>query len=140
MLASTKSNLARPPESLAFSLEAVPGGDVARVRYEGTSGHPASALLSVPHDDEAQPARHEAEQWLGDLLAAGPVAARDALARARADGIAERTLKRARASLGIVSERTGGRWYKPSRNGLTMQIERWCSAGDMVARLGCSQP
>lgn len=115
ILATTKTNLSRPPASLTFTLEPVPGRDVARVVYGGTSGLSASDLLSAPQDDEGRAerdqrhgARQEAETWLLDLLYAGPVASRDVIRKARADGIAERTLERAKAALEVKAERTGG--------------------------------
>ena len=53
-----------------------------------------------------------------EILAGEPVLAKDAQEEARGAGIAERTLKRARSSLGVVAERKGepgqqggGRWY-----------------------------
>lgn len=108
VLASTKSNLAKPPESIAFRLEPVAGSDVARVVYVGSSVHSAHALLAPPEGTDESPARSEAESWLRDHLANGPVSAKDAIKAARADGISERTMKRARSALGVISERTGG--------------------------------
>ena len=56
------------------------------------------------------------------MLASGPVAAKDVVKTARANGISERTLKRAKSYLGVQSQRTGGlgtdgqwRWWLPNR-------------------------
>ena len=53
-----------------------------------------------------------------EILAGEPVLAKDAQEEARGAGISDRTLKRARSSLGVVAERKGeprqqggGRWY-----------------------------
>jgi hypothetical protein len=55
---------------------------------------------------------------LREVLAHGPVPAKEAQEEARGAGIAERTLKRARSTLGVAAERRGepgqrggGRWY-----------------------------
>lgn len=108
VLASTKSNLAKPPGSIAFRLEPVAGSDVARVVYVGGSVYSASTLLSPHEDGDQVPARTEAEDWLRNLLANGSVPARDALKAARSDGMSQRTIERARKSTGVIAERTGG--------------------------------
>ena len=55
-------------------------------------------------DHETRTARDEAVEWLCDLLSDGPVAAKDVQRQAREDGIAERTLKRAKINARVVSE------------------------------------
>jgi hypothetical protein len=107
VLATTKANLARPPESLAFRLLPVEGTDVARVQYEGSSQLTATALLTPVDDADERTERDDAADWLREELAAGPVAAVDLLRAARAVGIAERTLRRAKARLGVGSAREG---------------------------------
>ncbi len=107
ILAPTKSNLARPPVALAFRLVPMPGTDVARVEWLGETGHTAAALLATP-DDEARSERDEAKAWLHDALADGPVAAKELRDRARRDAIADRTLDRAKAALGVRATRHGG--------------------------------
>lgn len=56
----------------------------------------------------------EAEDWLLDALAAGPVATEDLRRRARADGLAWRTVERARSALKLKARRcrfgAGGLW------------------------------
>lgn len=47
----------------------------------------------------------EAGQWLRDALTSGPKKATQLIARAKRDGIAERTLRRAKVTLGIRSHR-----------------------------------
>lgn len=128
ILAPTKSNLARPPASLAFRLVPVAGSDVARVQYEGDSSHTASALLAVPGDDDERSERNETADWLRDELAAGPVAAKEILRAARDAGIAERTLRRAKAGLRVRSEREGfGR----------ESVVRWALPASGADSIGC---
>lgn len=111
VLASTKCNLAEPPESLSFTLE--PVGDVARVVWLGPSAHRADAVLALRSEEETS-ALAEAEAFLRDALAEGPRPALDVTREARQGGLADATIRRARGRLGIVSRRegfgSGGRW------------------------------
>jgi hypothetical protein len=129
VLASIKSNLAAPAPSLVFALESTESGAV-RVEWKGETGLDASALLSAPTDHEERSALSEAQEFLREILAAGGVLAREAQDEARNAGISERTLKRARSSLGVVAERKGepgqqggGRWYwrLPEVKGATLK-------------------
>lgn len=105
VLASIKSNLCKPPESLSFHLEDCDG--VARVVWDGTSPHTADALLACANDQD-KGALEEAEEILTDILSDGPVAVEDATKQARAAGIADRTLRRAKVSLNVISRKLGG--------------------------------
>jgi putative DNA primase/helicase len=58
---------------------------------------------------EGQSERREAEEWLRDYLADGPVGAREAIAAASHVGITKTTLWRAANSLAIVKRKLGGR-------------------------------
>jgi AAA domain/Bifunctional DNA primase/polymerase, N-terminal len=61
-------------------------------------------------DDGERTPLEEAREWLEAQLAESPVPSASVLKRAKADGIAERTLRRAKDELGIVSEREGKAW------------------------------
>lgn len=58
------------------------------------------------HDEERSP-REEAADFLKAILARGPVPVDTILGAARKEGIAEKTLKRAKTDLGVNSMRTG---------------------------------
>ena len=64
-------------------------------------------------DHETRSARDEAVEWLQATLADGPVAAKDIQRQARDAGIADRTLRRAKVNLRVVSEQNRG------ENGIT---------------------
>lgn len=109
IVASVKSNLSAPPAALAYTLadgrlvwEADPVSDVD-----------VDALLSGPALDRAE--RREADAWLRDLLAGGPMQSREIQRAAREAGLAWRTIERAKRRLGIEAELVGfgtaGRWY-----------------------------
>ncbi len=107
VLAVTKSNLAAEAPSLACQLETAPNG-AAQVVWGGTSAHRANALLAVPVDDAERSELDEASDFLTDVLGDGSRTVREVTAGARAAGIAERTLWRARRALGVESRRVGG--------------------------------
>ncbi len=113
-LLPVKTNLTRKPQGLAYRL--VEAGDVARVEWddEPVDVDVESALMglaAVPVKSE----RDEAKDFLRTVLADGPVMANTVMEQARAAGIAERTLNRAKAALGVISEKQGsGRewWWR----------------------------
>ncbi len=112
ILASTKSNLSAPPQSVAFHLERV--GETVRVAWDGETAHRAAELLAAADPDERS-AREEARVFLREELATGRQLAEDLKRKASRMGIAERTLKRAKRDLGVNAEREGfstdGMWY-----------------------------
>jgi putative DNA primase/helicase len=61
-------------------------------------------------DGADRSAADEATGFLRELLVDGPVPAKQVLAEAKDAGIAERTLKRAKSGLGIVSRKDGDHW------------------------------
>ena len=116
VLASTKQNLARSPKSLMFTLEEAESSAV-RVNWLGESEVSAHQLLATPREEEHADARSEAVEFLNDVLASGPVAASQVKEEAEDAGISERTLKRAKKLVGVITYREGetgnrgaGRW------------------------------
>lgn len=108
ILVSTKCNLAIPPAALAYRLESTLNG-VARVVWEGPVDCDARQLL----DDEggALTKRDRAKDFLRDLLSDGPIRATEVFASAKAEGLSERTVNRAKAELRIRAERQSeGHW------------------------------
>ena len=112
VLAVTKCNLAAPPPGLAYRLAA--DGPV-RVEWLGQTALTAAALLAAPPGGEERTALADAEAFLRAFLADGPVEAKTIQARAREAGIAEPTLRRAKARVGVEAFLTGfgaaGRWH-----------------------------
>lgn len=110
VIASLKSNLSRPAPSLVFGLEEAPSGAV-RVAYKGESTHSADTLLSAPTDPEERSALDEATEFLQDALGRGPMHSKSVKKEAYDADIRERTLKRAKAALGVRSVKEGdGSW------------------------------
>lgn len=103
-------NLAPPAPTLSFVIE--DRGDGPRVEWcEGTLAITAeqalAADLAACQPDQDAPERREAEQWLREMLAAGPVRAREIEVAARGAGFAFRTLERAKKGIGAESVRKG---------------------------------
>ena len=80
------------------------------------------ALIRGAADDKAERMeRGEAAEYLEVMLATGPVPVKDIMKEAKASGIAPRTLARAKAELGVKSDKAADKWYwrllpeKPTR-------------------------
>jgi hypothetical protein len=116
ILALAKGNLARPPSSLAFRLENVPGATVARVVWDGESPWTAAELLqgqSEEDDDVRRSVVDDARAWLRETLTAGPRLARELRQEASERGIGRSALYAARKaeSITIAKEHTvQGSW------------------------------
>jgi hypothetical protein len=104
VLCHVKSNLGPLCPSLLFEPLAVDGGGV-RVAWRGECEYGPDALLASPRD--RQEARERAKGLLLAMLAKGPLSYEDVEAQAVAEGIALRTLERAKAELRVVSRRKG---------------------------------
>jgi hypothetical protein len=113
VLAVTKCNVARMAPTLRLRLVAAPspapGIEVARAAWGDPSADSADELVQ-PAEERGELAK--AIDLLRKLLAGGSVLAKDAQAALRANGITERTERRARQKLGIEAERDGikGPW------------------------------
>jgi hypothetical protein len=114
VLACIKSNLAVPPRSLRFRVVEA-GKGVCRVEWCGSCDWTADELLRPPEGPDERGALAEACTVLRELLKGGPRLARDCREEARAAGVTERTLARAKRRLGAISERVGfgaaGEWF-----------------------------
>lgn len=100
VLASTKCNLAPEPRSITYHIEQI--GASSAVVYDGVSEYDAASALSGNAI-----ARDEAEAFLLNALADGPLSANEVKKLAREEGIAERTLFRAKKKAGIVAKQRG---------------------------------
>jgi len=110
VIAPTKSNVSARPTSIAY--EVVIEDDVPRIRWLGESDKDAESLLDTETSRGA--ARDEATQLLlAELGAGGTCLARDLYDQAQLVGISEKTLKRAKKSLGVISFHQDGdsAWY-----------------------------
>jgi hypothetical protein len=112
-----KCNLANDETGLAYAVICQPGLDAPVVVWE--SG-PLSARVDVAlngdqgSDENSATAVAEAARWLQQALRNGPMPAKELRKKAKADGIADRTLRRAKSRIGVQTEKDGyggdGRW------------------------------
>jgi len=109
IMAQVKNNLAKAMPGLAYRLD----GEPPRVIWEADPIYVnADDMLAEESGEGDNSARQEAAEWLRSILSDGPISAVELQRRAEADGIKERTLKRAKALAGVESKREGfgGSW------------------------------
>ncbi|MFN0095069.1 MAG: AAA family ATPase [Dehalococcoidia bacterium] len=115
VLASIKSNLGPPPPALG--LRVVPHGETSRIEWLGETDLTADQLVAPPPNDGRR--IDEAADFLRAELANGPVSSKDLYERAKAEGVTERTLQRAKRELAVKSfpEGAGWSWRLPTTAG-----------------------
>lgn len=115
VLASVKSNLGVKPNSLVYRLVDSPDHGVAHIEWEGASNHDAHGLLSSSQDDDpdAKSARRDVDEWLGKLLADGPVESNTVYGAADSAGFSKDKAKRAKSRMRVEAYKdTGdGPWF-----------------------------
>lgn len=107
-----KNNLAPDGHGLAYRLTDSDIRGVARVAWDSVPVDvPAEEAFGAPHGGSRSP-RNEAEDFLRDLLAEGPVSATDAISEAESNGITEKTLRRAAKAINVQKRKVGmkGGW------------------------------
>jgi AAA domain len=102
LLLPVKNNLAEDVGGLAYSII---DGAVAWER-DSVSISADDALADEPWNG-GRTERDDAAEWLRELLADGPMPQRDVAEAAKANGISEATLRRAKAKAGIESRKQG---------------------------------
>ncbi|MGP0062543.1 MAG: AAA family ATPase [Isosphaeraceae bacterium] len=110
LLCDNGGNLAPPAPTLAYTIEELLLGPAVVFHPEPVPITTEQALGDeVQHavDRHQAPERREAEIWLKEILAAGPMPAREVEEAAKRCGIAGITLKRAKLSIGVVVTRSG---------------------------------
>jgi hypothetical protein len=104
LLVPVKNNLTAPPSVLAFSLS----GGRLEWEPEPLEGVDAETVLGGAGAPEDRAERQDVDEFLQQFLKDGPAAASQVFKAARANGLADRTLYRAKRRLGIRAERIGG--------------------------------
>ena len=106
VLAATKLNVGRMASSLGYTVVERDGQPV--VAWGGPVGHSATGLVAEDATGEPRWAREEAVEFLRAELSDTFRTAKDLGRAARAAGISDMTLRRARRELGVKSRRVGG--------------------------------
>jgi hypothetical protein len=104
VLCQHKNNLGPLAPSLLFEPMSSDNGSVC-IEWRGSCDYEAADLLKGGKHGEKR--LNEAMQLLSELLAKGPVAVNDIRAKAITQGLALRTLERAKEILGLRSDREG---------------------------------
>lgn len=104
VVAHAKCNYSLPGRSLTYTLN---NGFFA---WTGTTHFSAQDLCEPPPDRDARTRLSEAEDFLQQTLASGPVSAKEIFPDAKAQGISERTLKRAKRKLNVHSRKGPEEW------------------------------
>lgn len=104
-----KNNLAAAL-GLAFRIESSDNGAGFAVWEEGTVDLTIAEVESEGGAEDRS-ALDEAQAWLLSFLSEGPVKASEAKRKANQDGISERTLKRAKKTMEIVTEQRDRCWW-----------------------------
>lgn len=117
VLSQAKNNLGRldlPSLRYVVASAEIPTDEgpayVGRLEFTGESERSVNDILGdAAGDGEGTSERNQVAAWLTDYLSShgGEAAVADLLKAARAEGIAERTLRRARAKAGAVADRSG---------------------------------
>jgi hypothetical protein len=108
LLVKIKGNLFGDVPTLAYRV-VVPDGETATLEWEPqpVDGVSARDVLGLVEEREEHSARQRARDFLHTFLADGPRYASDVFEHANADGIARKTLHRAKDDLGVTSYKTG---------------------------------
>jgi hypothetical protein len=145
LLLRAKSNLG--PSGGGFRYELCPvtldgphaGIPAVRPEYLGAIEGTARDILAAAEaseEPEEKSARAEAVAFLRDTLAGGPVPSKRIIADARACGIAEKTLRRAKSDLGIEAVKeamgSGWLWTIPAKMANFTEQETWPSSGKVA--------
>ena len=112
-----KLNIAEDPPGMGFRLvgetvltDTGEPASVSRVEWDTAPVTvDVNTALGAPESPAEHSEREEAAEFLRDVLAGGPVAADELKKQARGAGIADRTLFRAKAELGVKAQKTGFR-------------------------------
>lgn len=145
ILAGIKSNLAPLPPSLSYVIENI--GGIPKIVWGGISSHTADALLAIPDSQEERSALEDAKAFLEEVLLDGAVDAMEIQRQAKQAGIADKTLRRAKKVMSIISKKAefkgGWLWALPSEDGQKMPkvvIKKNGHIGGNLATFANSQP
>ena len=122
LFVKAKNNLARDTKALRYGMGVKKVGHDAKLDVDIMAPHIVwhSQYVEITANEAmaaagGHTAKREAREFLLDRLEAGPVKADDIIDEAKQEGIAKRTLDRAKKELGIKSRKTpskfDGEWY-----------------------------
>jgi len=111
LFTTIKNNLAPDRDGLAFRIDShrlESGIETSRVAWESEPvAVTADEAMASDDDSGGRSAKEEAQEFLRELLAGGPMEANHVFDQAAAEGHAEKTIRRAAETLGIEKRRIG---------------------------------
>ena len=112
LLLPVKNNLGADTLGLAFAVVSEPEDGPPVIAWEPDPVNISADDALAEERAEEGSALGEAVDWLRDTLGDGPMEGKNVKGRARTDGIAQRTLDRAKAKLGVIAgpDGFGGPW------------------------------
>jgi len=131
LFVKAKNNLARDTKALRYGVSVKTVGHDTKLGVDISAPyiiwHPQHVEITANEAMQAatgQTAKREAREFLLERLEAGPVNSDDVIEEAKQEGIAKRTLDRAKKELGIKSRRRGGIdgtwfWELPAKKAAT---------------------
>lgn len=122
ILARAKSNIGPDGGGFIYAFEQTelsghPGVSASRITWGAAVEGTARELLAEPEMENRReaPAREEAEEWLRELIEAGPVRTEEIKVEAKAAGMTWATIRRAKENIGAKAVRQGygedGGWF-----------------------------
>ena len=144
LMLPVKNNVGDDKTGMAYRISDDFTGNGPRVAWEDapvtiSADHATSAVR--PKDEvNVRPQLAEAMNWLEDVLNDGPVPAKEVLKKAREDGIAKRTLDRAKQELDVETYREGfgaeGAWMWRIKDGKGRQGQSEPQGSETLATNG----
>jgi hypothetical protein len=118
ILARTKANLAADADaSLVYKI--IDGEPAPRIEWLGSSAQTATSVLAAPDNEDDKSQLDEAIDWLKAELTDGQQRSAELLKKAKHDGVAEPTLRKAKARLRVRVTKgfAGWLWELPEPKG-----------------------
>jgi putative DNA primase/helicase len=114
LLMVQKANVGREAETLAYQIDGDGVSGMSHIQWLGYSTKTVDGVMGQPLDRMDREDASEAEEWLRDMLASGPVSSTEIMREATKAGFRERALKRAKSNIGAKVQRHGfgkeGQW------------------------------
>jgi putative DNA primase/helicase len=142
LLARVKNPLSGEEGGFAFTIEAPDGGE-PRLRWESAPVALMAEDALLPREDPVTRAqRTEAEIWLLEILAGGPMRAGMLRNLAHLANIGWRTIERAKTRLGVqaIRQERHWEWCLPAASEIDAQQHETCPAGGAEIRDGAPDP
>jgi putative DNA primase/helicase len=141
LFVKAKNNLARDTKALRYGMSVSTVGHDAKLNVAITAPyvvwHPQHVEITANEAMEAgsnHTAKREAKEFLRERLQAGAVKQNDILDEAKQEGIAEKTLRRAKKELSVKSRKETGKmdggwlWELPKQAAIPPKRESWPSS------------